>query len=1247
MSVIILTLLVVLNLRVLSIYSHPYNHNNNSSSTAKTKTASFTAANPKVRKPIHNNTISVSSLSDPSPSSPCSKYDGLLHIRMGDIGGAAGTVFFQFVVGQLLYAEKYNLLPWIYFDNTSHVIYDPIVHSVGPGTTIYTTTGERQAVNIRRQGGSFRDVVPGPPSIVVSTQPQKLHFEGTGVWALYFQPISKDYDPHDAACQALPYVTLTLKQITPGIHGFASWAPRCWRYPYLPDYIKQPHIPMHRWLEPHLQLGAQVAQRYIRFQPHIVAAAQRVNPYCSLTTHPCLGMHIRHSDKANGRKVIPVTDFLPFAQAFRHEGGTQIYLATDSTSVLSEIYDTWPKDLTSIIRTIGDDVVRSSDKTAVFDMGHHHRTNQEILIEIAALSRCQYFVHGLSAVSDSVLWMTGIELQARSVNLEIEEHMTPGSFGTLVQMSQRGGSNVNLSHLPGPDGIPIISRNKNWWDVGAAQWAQQQQEIEPPSPLTASPCKPYSGILHIHSVSLDAMAAGAFFTDIVNQLLYADQHKLLPWIHLNPNETTRIYDATTHDRDNDNSNNNGIWTTYFAPVPESDAFLFNDTVCRTKPVISLNATQVQHLVLSSSQLSSFVMAWRYDFIKEKHWPNSPKEISHLFRNMRQQGSDIVRRYMRLAPYITERAKEVNPVGRSVCLAMHKQHTGQSGVHRNTVAPEDYLPYLQAFVEAGGDYIYLATNSQRFILHMNNTLPPEIVAKVRTQGDHNVVRMTKIWSPDWIDNHHRVNSELLVDIQAMSQCQFLVHSYSTTPEAVIYLNPSLMNRSINLEQVDKMNPTAFGAMVRQVIKEKDAQGTSTNPDAPDNTNITALLPNIHNHTSPSFHVESVQNATIIRQATTVSSTTTTTTTTTSMCQTNAVVYLAQKTHSSYQRDSYAHLLRSIKLLHDNYLSMEDHADNVDIFIFHTSDLDERDLVELAQEAHPTKSNLVRIVNLTNSPYWRRPVHLEHDNPKTWNAYPLFSEGYRRMIHFFAMDIWQFFADYAQQSGCHYRYILRLDEDSYIHSPITYNIFDFMQSNNYVYGFRMCSYEMKIIRIIWQLFRRQNPNFTPKRNIDYGMCGFYNNFFVADIQFFLSKEVQSFLHLVDRRGSIYRRRLGDLLIHSTAVYAFAEESRIHRFLDFTYEHGTVVDTSTSSLSKSCLLWGGIQAGYNDPYSFRTLAEYYQRMLVDRNCTANATILFEDDLSPTYQHTILPTYRGTLGLHTITAGLVELPGKGLLSG
>lgn len=242
----------------------------------------------------------------------------------------------------------------------------------------------------------------------------------------------------------------------------------------------------------------------------------------------------------------------------------------------------------------------------------------------------------------------------------------------------------------------------------------------------------------------------------------------------------------------------------------------------------------------------------------------------------------------------------------------------------------------------------------------------------------------------------------------------------------------------------------------------------------------------------------------------------------------------------------------------------------------------------------------------------------------------------MMHWYAIDIWRFFVYWNERSTCNYRYILRLDEDSYIHSPIKYDIFNVMATQKYVYGFRMCAYEMQVTRRMSALWLNRHEKFVPQRELSLEMCGFYNNFFVADLQFFARPDVIAFLDFIDRQGHIYRRRLGDLMIHSMAVYWFAESREIYRFLDFTYEHGTRNNTN------GCLLWGGIQAGYNDQNAVETVAAFASEQL-SRGCAINASALSNDDLSPTYnrltKHVTLPT---------VTAGRVELPsGKGLLSG
>lgn len=78
----------------------------------------------------------------------------------------------------------------------------------------------------------------------------------------------------------------------------------------------------------------------------------------------------------------------------------------------------------------------------------------------------------------------------------------------------------------------------------------------------------------------------------------------------------------------------------------------------------------------------------------------------------------------------------------------------------------------------------------------------------------------------------------------------------------------------------------------------------------------------------------------------------------------------------------------------------------------------------------------------------------------------------------------------------------------------------------------------------------------------------------------------------------------------------------------------------------VWGGIQAGYNDPMADQTIGNFWQQKVESQGCTANRTILFAPGLSPTYAH--LPSdYHGQLALKSIMAGRVEVPGKGILSG
>ncbi len=362
-----------------------------------------------------------------------------------------------------------------------------------------------------------------------------------------------------------------------------------------------------------------------------------------------------------------------------------------------------------------------------------------------------------------------------------------------------------------------------------------------------------------------------------------------------------------------------------------------------------------------------------------------------------------------------------------------------------------------------------------------------------------------------------------------------------------------------------------------------------------------------------------------------------------CRRNAVVILAQKKHATYQRDSYGLLLKAIDLLAKNYVAIDDHAENMDIFIFHTGDFNTKDLVVL-ESRMSTRSGILKMVNLNGTGFWTLPSWHDNDDPSDWIDSDIFPVGYRHMCRWFGVKIWQFFQELNSALGCKYRHLLRIDEDSFILSPIPYDIFDHMLSNKFVYGFRMCAYELEYNRRIAPWLNRWKVKNPMKREMHRDLCGFYNNFFVADLEFFTSPPVERYLKTLDRQGFIYRKRYGDLMIHSTAVYAYAEAYQIHRFLDFTYSH--VTRDHILHPEQGCVVWGGIQAGYADPDAEKTLHAYYQEYVHDRHCTANSSYISETDLSPTYQH-IPKEWKGKVKLKTIVAGKVELPGRGEDSG
>ena len=367
---------------------------------------------------IHVQYFSLKATSDPQRGA-CSGYKGILHISQGDREGAAGTIFFLFVVNQLLYAQQYNLIPLVHLTNTSHHVYDPVVHgALAPHTIVVNGILQPTWLHYPDLLAQKTFGIPGPPPVLPLGSPTHYTVTGNGVWNSYFQPVS-EFSPADFSCQKLPLVRLSYSQVIPGLHLHSSWAVRAWRYGGLPPSLRNDSISYEAWLRPQRQRAHATVKQFVHLLPFIQERALRTNP-----SPKCLAVHIRHSDKGNRRKRIPLQRFIPYMEAYWDVVPDGIvYVATDSSHVLDELQSR-PRLLWQT------NTQRSNDTTAVFRMFPHHSTNLQVLVDIRAMALCQWMLHGLSAVSEAVLYLNP---HVRNINLEVPQHATVEAFREMLQ----------------------------------------------------------------------------------------------------------------------------------------------------------------------------------------------------------------------------------------------------------------------------------------------------------------------------------------------------------------------------------------------------------------------------------------------------------------------------------------------------------------------------------------------------------------------------------------------------------------------------------------------------------------------------------------------------------------------------------------------------------------------------------------------------------------------------------------------
>lgn len=361
----------------------------------------------------------------------CTGKSGVLLIEQGDRQAAIGTLFFGYIVNHLIYAKLNNLQPWIHLRPKSPC-HDKVIHGT-QATTFEILAGVKEK-QLRGTGlDSCKHNASYPGEILVKEDQlyfKNLTIRGNGVWGMYFE--SFGFPPKDISCQEKPLVRLKRSSINPGMHFCAPWSVHAWPHQSQPIGLRPEgmNVTVLQWFSSMRQRGAKIVREHYKPLPWIQDQVNAANP---TSTGACLSMHIRMTDKGHGRVKMPLELFQDYAEVYaKGSGGKPIYVATDDATVLSTIKSQW--NIQSL--QYQQDVIRmNGGEAAIFQIFYNetHRTNKEGLVDIYALAKCDFFIHGYSAIAEAVFFIN-LGLHNRSINVDVpkEELVTVEAFEDQV-----------------------------------------------------------------------------------------------------------------------------------------------------------------------------------------------------------------------------------------------------------------------------------------------------------------------------------------------------------------------------------------------------------------------------------------------------------------------------------------------------------------------------------------------------------------------------------------------------------------------------------------------------------------------------------------------------------------------------------------------------------------------------------------------------------------------------------------------
>eukprot|EP00747_Dinoflagellata_sp_TGD_P082565 gnl/TRDRNA2_/TRDRNA2_161744_c0_seq2.p1 gnl/TRDRNA2_/TRDRNA2_161744_c0~~gnl/TRDRNA2_/TRDRNA2_161744_c0_seq2.p1 ORF type:complete len:687 (-),score=81.45 gnl/TRDRNA2_/TRDRNA2_161744_c0_seq2:69-2054(-) len=319
-------------------------------------------------------------LAEELPKCETQSPQGLLRIEGGDRGAGFATLFFTYPINHILLAEAHCLIPLAVMDASQcHNFYD--------------------------------ETKPG------------------NVWEYYFEPLPTRADPG-----AFKTVYRLADEQMLKLHVDSPWSVHAYYYGE-PSNAQREHLDVYdeEWYRHNRGLAAGVVSRYFKLKPAMQAEMQRLwERHVSNRSSPIvLGIHYRGTDKGGPWRhdKDDLNSYLPYIESFlKANPSGHVFLATDDYEVQEAmLHGEWPASVRNAIfmaNEIRDDTREDrnlnggmhdswgSQSTSVYNRG------VEALMDIMLLSKCNFIIHGESAMAEAAIWL----------NFELHKHSIPISY---------------------------------------------------------------------------------------------------------------------------------------------------------------------------------------------------------------------------------------------------------------------------------------------------------------------------------------------------------------------------------------------------------------------------------------------------------------------------------------------------------------------------------------------------------------------------------------------------------------------------------------------------------------------------------------------------------------------------------------------------------------------------------------------------------------------------------------------------